>query len=484
MRLPNLFFVFLAFLASGTSSLMQEVQPVTCPAIVSDALAAVDSLCAETGRNQACYGNVTLTAEPQPDVEDFVFDVPGDIANVADMQSLTLSNMDESVSGWGIALMRLQADLPDTLPGQNVTVLLFGDVDVEDAGGDTPMQAFTFRSGIGDAPCEAAPDSGILIQTPEGAAEVTLMVNGAKITLGSTIYLQAVAGEAMTIAVIEGQITVTAFDTTVSVPAGMTASVPVDENRVVSGPPNEAETSLVGLVEDLAPVLAVLPEPIVSPVSSESTSSETTVPNQQSCTVTAAGNVNLRSGPGTVYGRSGGITAGSSENPVGQAVGVDGYTWWQLSNGSWVRSDVVNAAGDCDKLPSVTDIPPTPTPAPVQNTQVGGGNNNGTVVLDCATTVVNAGKLTIGGGTLDITAPPGWTTCEAALAAGPGVWYATISGNGPTPTDYRSGNCYWDARYDQWGIHTEADVVLTPGEYTYTITFPDGHSHSCTIIAQ
>ena len=30
------------------------------------------------------------------------------------------------------------------------------------------MQAFYFRSGIGDAPCAEAPNSGILIQTPEG----------------------------------------------------------------------------------------------------------------------------------------------------------------------------------------------------------------------------------------------------------------------------------------------------------------------------
>jgi hypothetical protein len=300
------------------------------------------------------------------------------------MQSLVLSNMDETVSGWGIALMRLQADLPDTLPGQNVTVLLFGDVEIEDAGGDTPMQAFTFRSGIGDAPCEAAPDSGILIQTPEGAAEVTLVINEAKIILGSTVYLRAVAGEAMTIAVIGGQATVMAFDTTVTVPAGMSASVPIDENRVVSGPPNEAETTPVGLVEDLAPVLAVLPEPIIPPGSSESTTGGTTVQNQQTCTVTAAGNVNLRSGPGTVYGRSGGIAAGDSKNPVGQAVGVDGYVWWQLSNGSWVRADVVNAAGSCDKLPSTTDVPPTPTPAPQGAASPSGGGGTAYGVIECA----------------------------------------------------------------------------------------------------
>jgi pimeloyl-ACP methyl ester carboxylesterase len=52
------------------------------------------------------------------------------------------------------------------------------------------MQAFTFRAGLGDAPCAQAPESGILIQTPEGAGQVTLNFNGVEIVLGSTVVLQ------------------------------------------------------------------------------------------------------------------------------------------------------------------------------------------------------------------------------------------------------------------------------------------------------
>jgi hypothetical protein len=36
-----------------------------CPAIVQAALAATHQACAATGGNQACYGNVTLSAVPQ-----------------------------------------------------------------------------------------------------------------------------------------------------------------------------------------------------------------------------------------------------------------------------------------------------------------------------------------------------------------------------------------------------------------------------------
>ena len=39
----------------------------------------------------------------------------------------------KTVGEWGVSLMQLQANLPDTLPGQNVTVLLFGDVTLQPA---------------------------------------------------------------------------------------------------------------------------------------------------------------------------------------------------------------------------------------------------------------------------------------------------------------------------------------------------------------
>jgi hypothetical protein len=96
-------------------------QDATCPTIVRDALAATDSACASTGRNEACYGNISLDAQPQPGVSDFTFTKPGDLVNVSGVQTLTLSPLDQQENTWGVALMKLQANLPDTLPGQNVT---------------------------------------------------------------------------------------------------------------------------------------------------------------------------------------------------------------------------------------------------------------------------------------------------------------------------------------------------------------------------
>ena len=104
-----------------------------CPTIVQQALTSASTACDATGRNQACYGNINLSAQPQTGVVNFSFTQPGDLVDVAGIQSLTLSPLDQAQDIWGVALMKLQANLPDTLPGQNVTFLLFGDVEIQNA---------------------------------------------------------------------------------------------------------------------------------------------------------------------------------------------------------------------------------------------------------------------------------------------------------------------------------------------------------------
>jgi hypothetical protein len=305
----------------------------SCPTIVQSALKAVDQACLATGRNQACYGNIQLIAESQTGVSDLAFKQRGDIADVAKIKTITLSALNAQTDEWGVALMKLQANLSDTLPGQNVTLLLFGDVEITDArasepppvlldvtaasnanmrggpstsatvvgalkkgqalkadgrneaadwlriqleggkvgwvatrlvtvSGDVntlpvteasdmqavaaashfgPMQSFYFKSGVGDAPCAEAPDSGILIQTPEGAGEIKLSVNGVDVALASTGYFQAQPAGEMTISLIEGQGRITSQNVTRTVPAGSRVRVPLDANLTASGPPSEPE---------------------------------------------------------------------------------------------------------------------------------------------------------------------------------------------------------------------------------------------------
>ncbi|MBI1257625.1 MAG: SH3 domain-containing protein [Chloroflexi bacterium] len=129
-------FAFLLIAACFTTVAAQEA--ATCSAIVDQALNTVTEACAPTGRNQSCYGNFSLDATPRADVQNFSFAKQGDLVNVADIENLQLKGLDTAKGIWGIALMRLQANLPDALPGQNVTFLLFGDVQVQNAVAPMP----------------------------------------------------------------------------------------------------------------------------------------------------------------------------------------------------------------------------------------------------------------------------------------------------------------------------------------------------------
>ena len=65
----------------------------------------------------------------------------------------------------------------------------------------------------------------------------------------------------------------------------------------------------------------------------------------------APNTVNLRSGPGTENDKAGTLETGQTAFIIGQATDSDGFTWWKLESGSWVRSDVVTAGGNCANVP-------------------------------------------------------------------------------------------------------------------------------------
>ncbi|MBI1278248.1 MAG: LysM peptidoglycan-binding domain-containing protein [Anaerolineaceae bacterium] len=126
-RLKSVVYFFLLLLCIGRVL----AQADDCPVLVQSAIQAVGNLCASTGLNQACYGNLSLKADPQPGVTGFAFDKPGDVVRVANLKALHVDPFDDVKKEWGVALMRLQANIPDTLPGQSVSFLVFGNVQLE-----------------------------------------------------------------------------------------------------------------------------------------------------------------------------------------------------------------------------------------------------------------------------------------------------------------------------------------------------------------
>ncbi len=71
------------------------------------------------------------------------------------------------------------------------------------------------------------------------------------------------------------------------------------------------------------------------------------------CQISAPQAVNMRGGPGTNFERQGQLQPNTSFEADGQAQGDDGFVWWRLTSGAWVRSDVVEADADCPQLPDV-----------------------------------------------------------------------------------------------------------------------------------
>jgi hypothetical protein len=244
-----------------TALLLLAVAPVvaqgeTCPTIVRTALDAVGEICANTGRNQACYGNMAMQVTPQANAAQFKFDAVGDIVDAASIQTLRLSPLQESRDLWGVALLKLQANLPDTVPGQNVTVLLFGDVELTNAVSPdnamaSPMQAFYLRTGLGEASCAEAPQNGMLVQTPQGAGQVTFSVNGVDMALGSTVYFQATRGDHMNISTLKGSAAAVYGNRTFPALAGTRLGIPIGENYLPSGDPDFIEPYDVESFEDL-----------------------------------------------------------------------------------------------------------------------------------------------------------------------------------------------------------------------------------------
>lgn len=256
----------------GSMSILAQDGSGACPIVVEEVLREVDTVCAATGRNQACYGHLAMEVIASDDSEDLIFGQVGDIADVNNIKSMRLSPLDPENNAWGVALMRLQVNLPETLPGQNVTFLLFGDVEITSAVAvgnieAAPMQAFYLTTGIGDAACAEAPESGMLVQTPEGAGEVAFSMNGVDVSMGSTVFVQADPGEQMRIRILEGAAAMVFDETVYPILAGTQLDVPLGEDLLPSDVPGILETLDREVLEDLPLLLLDTTRTIADPLS-------------------------------------------------------------------------------------------------------------------------------------------------------------------------------------------------------------------------
>ncbi len=295
----------------------------TCPPLVTQALQSVGPNCESLGRNSACYGFNRVNATFNQTVAEDFFTRPSDQTTLASLASIDTAPYSTELTEWGVALMRVQANLPDSLPGQAVTFVLLGDVQIENAvqpvdafqpaanpisltaqtnanirsrpttqsnvvgsvengtalsadaispdsqwlrvvfgnrapgwinrqlvqaSGDvdslpvfssdslTPMQAFYFRTAIGQLDCNQSP-SALVVQGPERVT-VDITANGANIRIGSTILLQTLPNNRMRMLTISGEAEIDG----VNVPGGFQVDMQLNEDGTEpEGPPEDLQ---------------------------------------------------------------------------------------------------------------------------------------------------------------------------------------------------------------------------------------------------
>lgn len=234
-----------------------------------------------------------------------------------------------------------------------------------------PFSAFQLISAPA-ARCEAAPDSGVLLQTPAGAEPLRFVVNGVAVLLRGTAFIQAQSDLGLRINVLTGQATATVRDEVLQIAEGfrLVQALIVDDAgpRPAESAPRVqpyAYARMITLPLDLLPLPAYYGLDLASIIRPrpESGSPLAGMLISEPCRVTVGeGGVNLRTGPGTDYPIRGVIDFRESAEPIGRTVGTDGFNWWQLALDVWLRTDTTVIGGDCAAVPDVPAPPPPPRP--------------------------------------------------------------------------------------------------------------------------
>lgn len=237
------------------------IQPDRCPALVRQALSIAGNACADLGRNQVCYGHNQAEALDSDANTLTGFTTVGDITTITRISTLRTAafNSDENI--WGVALLSLQANVPDTLPGQAVTFVVYGDAEIiattsDDPTYAAPMQAFMLSTGIGQPACKEAPHDGVLVQSPEGL-KVNFLVNGIAIEIGSTVLLDVRGENKLWVSTLAGEARVTsAGETQTARPGFKVVTVP---GEPPAEPEPYANSDVQGVPVDLLPAAVTVP---------------------------------------------------------------------------------------------------------------------------------------------------------------------------------------------------------------------------------
>ena len=121
--------LLLLIVSPGVVPVQGQFDSATCQAIIDAAVQAAIKGCGDIGRNQACYGSVRVSADYEYGATA-TFEQVGDRLDVSTLRTLYTAPFNPVTGEWGIAIMKLQANLPDTLPDQNAVFVMLGDAEI------------------------------------------------------------------------------------------------------------------------------------------------------------------------------------------------------------------------------------------------------------------------------------------------------------------------------------------------------------------
>ena len=190
------------FTSNLTATALAE-RNASCQALIDRTIQASDNFCSASASNTACYGNNTLRAELAPNAARR-FSERGDTIPVNELQRLSASPLNLDNDEWGIAVFHVIANLPRSLPGETVTMVVFGNATLDNQSAEGGgLESFYFSSELGQIVCEKIPFDGLMITSPDGSG-IRFSVNGAELTLMGNASIQAVKNGEMEVSVYEG----------------------------------------------------------------------------------------------------------------------------------------------------------------------------------------------------------------------------------------------------------------------------------------
>ena len=225
-----------------------------------------------------------------------------------------------------------------------------------------PWNRFDLRSGIDDAPCAGAPESGILLQSSKSDAPRRFTINGARLRLAGTAWLQAQISSGMLIHITDGRAWLSTAEGQAALSGGQFTRVTLERD-------DEGEMRATALTDPEAynyqelsglPIQALLYETRVSldryslvmPAPADGGSPLEALEPAAPCKFSAVSSgANMRSRPDPEAPIIAVMAYRESAEPIARGIGADSRPWWKLADRVWVRVDATVSGGNCNALP-------------------------------------------------------------------------------------------------------------------------------------